>query len=161
MRRRDLLAYTGLAISVAGLRQARAATAQAAPQTRLVTHTDAEWRAMLTPGQYAVLRTEATEKPGSSPLLEEHRAGLFACAGCRQPVFSSTAKYDSNTGWPSFFQPIPGTVATKPDHQLPIERTEVHCARCLSHLGHVFEDGPPPTGLRYCINGLALIFMRA
>ena len=161
MRRREMLAFTGLAASMGYLlvpRQARAALAYAAPQTRTITHTDAEWRSMLTKEQFAVLREEATEKPGSSPMINEHRSGIFSCAGCGQPAFSSTAKYDSNTGWPSFFQPIQGAVATKPDHHLSIERTEVHCTCCASHLGHVFEDGPPPTGLRYCMNGLALVF---
>src|SRR3954447_14351119 len=139
MRRREMLAFTGLATSVAYLlppRKALAAAANAAPQARLVTHTDAEWRAMLTQQQYAILRGDNTEPAGSSPLISEHRSGLFACAGCRQVAFSSSAKFDSNTGWPSFYQPVPGAVATKPDHKLPVERTEVHCARCASHLGH-------------------------
>lgn len=163
MRRRELLAFTSLAASMAWVqfdRKAVAATTRAAPQTSIVTHPEAEWRAMLTKQQYEVLREESTEPPNSSPLIEEHRSGLFACAGCRQVAFSSTAKYDSNTGWPSFYQPVAGAVATKPDHKLAVERTEAHCTRCGSHLGHVFEDGPPPTGLRYCINGTALVFMR-
>ncbi len=123
-----------------------------------VTHTDAEWRRLLTPEQYAVLRQAATERPYSSPLDEDYRAGLFACAGCGQHLFSSRTKFDSHTGWPSFWAPLPDAVATGPDWSLAMFRTEVHCRRCGGHLGHVFDDGPPPTGLRYCINGVALTF---
>jgi peptide-methionine (R)-S-oxide reductase len=125
-----------------------------------VTKTDAEWRSILTPAQYDVLRQEATEPPGSSPLLNEHREGIFVCAGCELPLFKSEAKYDSGTGWPSFWSPIEGAVGTRSDKKLWIERTEVHCRRCDGHLGHVFKDGPPPTGLRYCMNGVALKFVR-
>ncbi len=124
-----------------------------------VTKTDAEWRSLLTPAQYDVLRHEATEPPGSSPLLHEHRKGIFACAGCELPLFKSETKYDSGTGWPSFWAPVDGAVATRTDRKLWMERTEVHCRRCGGHLGHVFKDGPPPTGLRYCMNGLALKFI--
>jgi peptide-methionine (R)-S-oxide reductase len=124
-----------------------------------VTKTDAEWRSILTPAQYDVLRQEATEPPGSSPLLNEHREGIFVCAGCELPLFKSEAKYDSGTGWPSFWSPIEGAVGTRSDKKLWIERTEVHCRRCGGHLGHVFKDGPPPTGLRYCMNGVALKFV--
>jgi peptide-methionine (R)-S-oxide reductase len=124
-----------------------------------VTKTDAEWRSILTPAQYEVLRHEATEPPGSSPLLTEHRQGLFVCAGCDLPLFRSETKYDSGTGWPSFWSPIEGAVASRSDRKLWMERTEVHCRRCGGHLGHVFKDGPPPTGLRYCMNGLALKFV--
>lgn len=123
--------------------------------------TEAEWRARLTPDQFNVLRLEDTEPAGSSPLNAEHRSGTFACAGCDLALFSSEAKYDSGTGWPSFFQPLPGAVATRPDPGLFGTRTEVHCRRCGGHLGHVFDDGPAPTGKRYCMNGVALKFLPA
>jgi len=124
-----------------------------------VAMSDAQWKKKLSPGAYQVLRKEATEQPGSSPLLKEHRAGVFACAGCDQKAFSSTTKFDSGTGWPSFWQPLPRAVATSKDTTLGYARTEVHCTRCGGHLGHVFDDGPKPTGLRYCMNGVALKFM--
>ncbi len=120
---------------------------------------DAEWRRRLTPQQYAVLRKEATERPGSSPLNAEHRKGVFACAGCDLRLFSSATKFDSGTGWPSFWKPLPGAVGTSTDHKLGYARTEVHCARCGGHLGHVFDDGPRPTGKRYCMNGVAMRFI--
>lgn len=120
---------------------------------------DAEWRRRLTPQQYAVLRKEATERPGSSPLNTEYRKGVFVCAGCDQRLFSSATKFDSGTGWPSFWKPLPGAVGTSTDHKLGYARTEVHCARCGGHLGHVFDDGPRPTGKRYCMNGVALRFI--
>ncbi|CAK0766845.1 peptide-methionine (R)-S-oxide reductase [Azospirillaceae bacterium] len=123
-----------------------------------ITHTDKEWRAMLTSEQYAVLRQESTERPFSSPLNNEHRAGLFSCAGCGQPLFSSETKFDSGTGWPSFWAPLEKGVATTEDRTLGMIRTEVHCRRCGGHLGHVFDDGPKPTGKRYCMNGLAMSF---
>jgi peptide-methionine (R)-S-oxide reductase len=123
-----------------------------------VTRTDAEWRAMLTPEQYQVMRQHGTERPGSCALLHEKRAGTFSCAGCGQPLFQSTLKFESGTGWPSFNNPVPGSVETTEDRSYGMIRTEVHCAQCGSHLGHVFPDGPPPTGLRYCINGVALEF---
>lgn len=117
-----------------------------------------EWRSMLTPEQYAVLREEATERPFSSPLNTEHRAGEFACAGCGQPLFDSATKFDSGSGWPSFWAPKDQAVATKTDYKIGLPRTEVHCSKCGGHLGHVFDDGPAPTGLRYCMNGTALAF---
>jgi peptide-methionine (R)-S-oxide reductase len=123
-----------------------------------VTRTDAEWRAMLTPEQYQVMRQHGTERPGSCALLHEKRSGTFSCAGCGQPLFQSTLKFESGTGWPSFNDPVPGSVETTEDRSYGMIRTEVHCAQCGSHLGHVFPDGPPPTGLRYCINGVALDF---
>ena len=116
---------------------------------------------MLAPEQFAVLREENTEPPNSSPLLDEHRKGIFACAGCDLPLYSSDTKYDSGTGWPSFYDVLPNAVGKKEDNTLFSTRTEVHCRRCGGHLGHVFEDGPQPTGLRYCMNGLALKFVPA
>jgi peptide-methionine (R)-S-oxide reductase len=123
-----------------------------------VTRSDDDWRKRLTPAQYEVLREQGTEPPGSSPLLDEHRSGAFHCAGCDLPLFSSATKFESGTGWPSFWAPIDGAVGTSSDNSLFMERTEVHCARCGGHLGHLFTDGPPPTGLRYCMNGVALTF---
>jgi peptide-methionine (R)-S-oxide reductase len=119
---------------------------------------DAEWRKRLTPEQYEILRKDGTEPAGSSPLLNEHRNGVFACAGCDLPLFSSATKFESGTGWPSFYAPLPNAVETRTDRSFFMTRTEVHCRRCLGHLGHVFNDGPPPTGLRYCMDGLALKF---
>ena len=120
--------------------------------------TDAEWRASLTPEQYHVLREHGTERAGTSPLNIEKRAGAFVCAGCGQPLFSSAAKYESGTGWPSFSAPLDAAVDTSTDTSLFMARTEVHCAACGGHLGHVFPDGPRPTGQRYCMNGVALAF---
>jgi peptide-methionine (R)-S-oxide reductase len=123
-----------------------------------ITKTPEEWKAILTPEQYAVLREEGTERPGTSELLGEKRKGTFGCAGCDLPVFSSDTKFESGTGWPSFWAEIEGNVAFKEDKALFMARTEEHCRRCGGHLGHVFDDGPPPTGKRHCINGLALVF---
>jgi peptide-methionine (R)-S-oxide reductase len=122
---------------------------------------DEEWRRLLTPEQYRVLRKHATERPWSSPLNKEKRRGVYHCAGCGQPLFSSETKFESGTGWPSFWAPIEGAIGTSIDRSWFMERTEVHCSRCGGHLGHVFPDGPPPTGLRYCINGVALAFVPA
>jgi peptide-methionine (R)-S-oxide reductase len=120
--------------------------------------TDDEWRSTLTGTQYHVLREHGTEPPGSSPLNQEKRSGTFFCAGCGQPLFTSETKFESSTGWPSFSNPIEGAVATSVDNSHFMTRTEVHCARCAGHLGHVFPDGPRPTGMRYCMNGVALKF---
>lgn len=128
-------------------------------ETFEVTRTPEEWRTVLTPAQYRVLREEGTERAGSSPLNNEKRAGLYACAGCNLPVFSAETKYESGTGWPSFTAPIRNAVRTKPDPGLFGTRTEVHCRRCGGHLGHVFDDGPPPTGQRWCMNGVAMKFL--
>jgi peptide-methionine (R)-S-oxide reductase len=132
-----------------------------APARFAINHSPAEWRRLLGPKRYAVLREEATERPYSSPLNNEHRRGVFGCAGCRQPLFNATTKFESGTGWPSFWRALPNAVITRSDRSLMIERTEVLCSRCGGHLGHVFEDGPKPTGLRYCMNGLALNFRAA
>jgi peptide-methionine (R)-S-oxide reductase len=122
-------------------------------------HPASYWRPLLRPEQYQILFEEDTERAGSSPLNHEKRAGTFICAACFLPLFSSRAKFDSGTGWPSFWQPLPDSIGTRPDHKLWAERTEYHCRRCGGHQGHVFDDGPPPTGLRYCNNGLALDFV--
>lgn len=158
LTRRSLLATAaGLAVVViAGRRlQARAA---GAGEVFEVTKTEAEWRALLTPAQYAVLREEDTERPFTSPLNDEHRKGTFSCAGCDLPAFSSETKFNSGTGWPSFWQPLENAVGLREDKSFFMSRIEVHCRRCGGHFGHVFDDGPPPTGKRYCMNGLALTF---
>jgi len=155
--RRAFLGLTGAAAAGSLLLFGR--TGGAAPSMRFaVNHTPAEWRRILGPERYAALREAATERPFTSPLLGEHRKGIFTCAGCANPLFSSTAKFESHTGWPSFWQALSHHVVTRADHSLMMERTEVLCARCGGHLGHLFDDGPRPTGLRYCMNGLALKF---
>lgn len=126
-----------------------------------VAYSDAEWKKRLTPAAYDVLRQENTERPYTSPLNKEKRRGTFSCAGCDQRLFSSATKFESGTGWPSFYQPLPGGVGTKTDYKIGVPRTEVHCARCGGHLGHVFDDGPKPTGKRYCMNGVAMKFTAA
>ncbi|MGQ7791762.1 peptide-methionine (R)-S-oxide reductase MsrB [Faunimonas sp. B44] len=138
----------------------RGREAGAAPAERFeLMRSEAEWRQILTPAQYRVLREEGTEPAGSSPLNAEKRAGLFHCAGCDLPVYSSATKYESGTGWPSFWESLPDAVRTKEDRSFFMRRTEVHCRRCGGHFGHIFDDGPPPTGKRHCLNGLALTFV--
>ena len=126
-----------------------------------VAKSDAEWKKLLSPAAYDVLRRQGTEAPFTSPLNNEHRKGIFACAGCALDLFSSETKFDSGTGWPSFYRPLANAVQTSQDHSLFMARTEVHCRRCGGHLGHVFDDGPNPTGLRYCMNGVAMTFKPA
>ncbi|WP_375599616.1 peptide-methionine (R)-S-oxide reductase MsrB [Devosia sp. Naph2] len=153
-RRKVLFTGSLLALGTAlGLRGT-----QAAQGDFPFTLTDEEWRQRLSPAAYQVLRHEDTERPYTSPLNDEKRAGIFHCAGCDQALFESDKKYDSRTGWPSFWDYIPGAIGTKEDNSLFMTRVEVHCSNCGGHQGHVFEDGPPPTGLRYCINGLSLRF---
>ena len=160
--RRVLLAGTGILAALAALRVwlGGGGEVEAAGQAGRfeIEKSDDEWRQLLSKAQYEVLRRHRTEPPGSSPLNDEHRKGTFVCAGCELPVYSSDAKYDSGTGWPSFHTPLPNAIGTAPDRSLFMLRTEVHCRRCGGHLGHVFDDGPPPTGLRYCMNGVALGF---
>jgi len=146
-----------LSTTIAALGLGRAARAE----TFEFTLTDAEWKARLSPAAYDVLRHEGTERAGSSPLDREKRKGTFHCAGCDLPLFSSDTKYDSGTGWPSFYQPLANAVGTKDDPGIFGSRTEVHCRRCGGHLGHVFDDGPQPTGKRYCMNGVSLAFVPA
>lgn len=159
-RRRLLI---GAAVAGAGIVAFDVLVPTGAAQARdfPLTLPDAQWRARLTPQQYAILRKKSTEYPFTSPLNKEHRKGTFLCAGCALPLFSSATKYDSGTGWPSFWQPLPKAVLTQIDIDLGYPRTEVHCARCGGHLGHVFDDGPRPTGKRYCMNGGAMAFVGA
>ena len=165
--RRSLLIGTGssaIGVAVAALfgpslRSAWAAEpAKAGAEKFEVSYTDEEWRKRLSANEYAILRQEGTERPFTSPLNDEHRNGRFSCAGCALDLFSSKTKFDSGTGWPSFWQPLPNAVGQRRDGTLGMVRTEVHCRRCGGHLGHVFEDGPKPTGLRYCMNGFAMRF---
>jgi peptide-methionine (R)-S-oxide reductase len=160
MSRRMFLSGTAVAGAFAAMSVAlRGGKAEAArSNTFEVTKTEAEWKEILTPEQYYVLREEGTERPGSSPLNKEKRAGTFHCAGCDLALFSSQAKYESGTGWPSFYAPLDDAVGTSEDRTFFMTRTEVHCRRCGGHLGHVFDDGPKPTGKRYCMNGVAMRF---
>ena len=159
MTRRAWLVGGGSVAALAVLWWMRDDNADAA--TFEIVKSDDEWRLLLKPAAYKVLRRHATEQPFSSPLNDEHRKGSFACAGCELPLFGSETKFDSGTGWPSFYEPLPDAIGTSTDHLLVLPRTEVHCRRCGGHLGHVFKDGPPPTGLRYCMNGVALVFKPA
>ena len=161
MNRRALLLSGSALALVAGLPLAGAALAEGqgpVPGTFEVTRTDEEWRALLGDDAFYVMRMQGTERPWSSPLLDEHRAGTFICKGCDLPLFDSATKYDSGTGWPSFYQPLDNAVGELVDSSLGMTRTEIHCRRCGGHLGHVFNDGPQPTGLRYCMDGIALKF---
>jgi len=159
-RRKFLLgSAAGAAVVTVGFPFAgRGGIAGAAEGSFEVTKTEAEWRAVLSDAQYAVLREENTEYPFTSPLNNEKRAGIFHCAGCDLPVYSSRVKYDSGTGWPSFWESLPDAIGTKEDSSLGMLRVECHCRRCGGHFGHIFDDGPPPTGKRHCLNGLALTF---
>ncbi len=153
MNRRSVLLLSGAAFGIF------MRGASSAEEVFEISRTPEEWRKLLTPEQYETLREEQTEWRFSSPLLDEHRKGVFSCAGCDLPLFSSETKYDSGTGWPSFYEPLPDAVAFNTDNSVPFfPRVEVHCRRCGGHLGHVFDDGPPPTGKRYCMNGVALKF---
>ena len=160
MTRRESFRLSGLSLAALGF-GGSFARAAAPAEVFEVTKTDAEWKAMLSPEAYATLRHEGTERPNSSPLLGEHRKGIFNCAGCDLALYDSATKFESGTGWPSFYDHLPNAVDSKSDNTFFVTRTEVHCHRCGGHLGHVFDDGPKPTGLRYCMNGVALKFVPA
>jgi peptide-methionine (R)-S-oxide reductase len=162
-RREFLLATAGAAAAWAALRFTERDDAMATTTAGNfeIQKTDAEWKSKLTPEQFRVLRKHGTEPAGTSPLNREKRKGTFACAGCDLPLFSSDTKFESGTGWPSFYQPLDNAVGTSSDYSFLMKRTEVHCRRCGGHLGHVFNDGPRPTGLRYCMNGVAMTFVPA
>jgi len=158
-RRLFFTAGSVTALSMVGVSACASSAMSSPPDTQfVVTHTVGEWRNLLTPAQYSVLRQAGTEAPYSSPLNDEHRHGVFSCAGCGLHLYSSDTKFDSGTGWPSFWKALDNAVLERPDTSLAMARTEVLCSRCGSHLGHVFDDGPPPTGLRYCMNGVAMTF---
>ena len=159
INRRALLSGAALSVLTVMAKFGEAATMTTTETTDYRKLSDMDWRQRLTANQYMVLRQHGTERAGSSPLNKEKRKGTFTCAGCDLPLFSSDTKFESGTGWPSFYQPLANAVETKTDRSFFMTRTEVHCARCLGHLGHVFDDGPPPTGLRYCMNGVALKFV--
>ena len=156
--RRTFLALTGTAAAGIALWGCSSGPADAATENYPVRKTPAQWKAQLGPAAYAVLREESTERPDSSPLNDEHRSGIFHCKGCDNALYSSKTKFDSGTGWPSFWATLPGAVGSKTDRTLGIARTEIHCARCGGHQGHVFDDGPKPTGKRYCMNGVSMTF---
>lgn len=154
--RRRFLAWLGASAAIPVMAACGGGAAEA--KVYPVHYSEAEWRKRLTPEQFFILREEGTERPYSSPLLKEKRKGTFVCAADGNPLFSSTTKYESGTGWPSFWKPLPGGIGTSTDYKLGYPRTEVRCARCGGHLGHVFNDGPKPTGKRYCMNGDAMLF---
>ena len=158
LTRRQSLFEAARGLAAVGIAQFGLVSGAKAAETFEITHTDAEWKKLLSPNQFAVLRLAATERPFSSPLNHEKRHGTFACAGCALALFSSDTKFDSGTGWPSFWAPLENAIGTTDDRSLGMIRTAVHCHRCGGHLGHVFKDGPPPTGLRYCMNGVAMTF---
>jgi peptide-methionine (R)-S-oxide reductase len=160
LKRRFFVAGGAASLAAALIVSWRPAASRAAGPFE-VTHSDAEWRKLLKPDQYEVLRREGTEGSFTSPLLHEERRGTFACAGCDRDLFSSATKFDSGTGWPSFWAPLQNAVGTTTDSTFGMTRTAVHCSRCGGHLGHVFDDGPKPTGLRYCMNGVAMTFKPA
>jgi peptide-methionine (R)-S-oxide reductase len=157
-RRYVLLGSVGLAVLAGSRFLWEAGDASSEGERFAIMKTDAEWRQALTPEQYQVLRKHSTERPFTSPLNDEHGKGVFVCAGCDLPLYRADTKFDSGTGWPSFFQPIEGAIATSRDYSMILPRIEVHCSRCGGHLGHVFDDGPAPTGKRYCMNGVAMKF---